>query len=386
MKVTFFSNFLNHHQTPFCDAMYLKLGNDFTFVSTIKMPQFFLQKGYPDYTEYIYNHKSYVDKVSYTKALQLGIDSDIVIIGAAPDIFIHERIKHNKHTFRYSERFLRIWGGQLLNPRFLRAVLLYHTLYRNKNLYMLCASAYMANDLNLIFAYPNKKFKWGYFTKVEELNIEQIISQKPAERLELLWVARFIPLKHPEIAVKLCYELKKKGYKFHLNMIGNGEILDNIKELILNMNLQDYVDILPFMPNAEVFNYMKKANIFLFTSNRREGWGAVLNEAMSNGCAVVASNVIGAVPFLINHQKNGLIYKSGSLSSILHQTERLINNMTFRNELGINAYHTLRNDWSPEKAASNFLKLAKSILDGQVCVIDSGPCSIANNTKRFIDK
>jgi glycosyltransferase involved in cell wall biosynthesis len=107
---------------------------------------------------------------------------------------------------------------------------------------------------------------------------------------------------------------------------------------------------------------------------------------MSNGCAVVASNVIGAVPFLINHQKNGLIYKSGSLSSILHQTERLINNMTFRNELGINAYHTLRNDWSPEKAASNFLKLAKSILDGQVCVIDSGPCSIANNTKRFIDK
>lgn len=386
MKVTFFSNFLNHHQTPFCDAMYSKLGNDFTFVSTERMPQFVLQKGYPDCTDYIYNLKSYVDKVSYTKALQLGIDSDIVISGGSPDIFIYERIKQNKHTFRYSERLLKISGRQLLDPRFLRRMLLYHTLYRRKNLYMLCSSAFLANDLNLIFAYPKKKFKWGYFTEVKEMDIKHIISQKPVEKIELLWTARFIPLKLPELAVQLCNELKKKGYKFHLNMIGNGEMLDHIKKLIINMNLQDCIDILPFMPNSEVHNYMKKANIFLFTSNRREGWGAVLNEAMSNGCAVVASHAIGAVPFLINHQKNGLIYKSGSLNSILHQTEKLINNRSFRNELGINAYYTLRNDWSPEKAASNFLKLAKSFLDGQVCIIDSGPCSIANNTKRFIDK
>ena len=172
---------------------------------------------------------------------------------------------------------------------------------------MLCASAYAANDLNLIFAYPNKKFKWGYFTKVKEIDIKQIIAQKPIERIELLWTARFIHLKHPELAVKFAFELKKKGYKFHLNMIGAGEMFDFIKKLIKKMKLQDCIDILPGMPNSEVHKYMKKTNIFLFTSNRREGWGAVLNEAMSNGCAVVASHAIGAVPFLINHQKNGLI-------------------------------------------------------------------------------
>jgi len=386
MKVTFFSNFLNHHQSPFCDAMYSKLGDDFTFVSTERMPQSFIQNGYPDCTDYIYNLKSYNDKVSFNKALQLGIDSDIVITGAASDIFIHERIKQNKYTFRYSERILRIFIGQLLNPRFLRSLLLNHTIYRRKNLYMLCASAYSANDFNLIFAYPKKKYKWGYFTKVEEIDIKQIISQKPVERIELLWTARFIPLKHPELAVQLCYELKKKGYRFHLNMIGTGEMLNPIKNLIVKMNLQNCIDIISGIPNAEVHNYMEKANIFLFTSNRREGWGAVLNEAMSKGCAVIASNAIGAVPFLINHQKNGLIYKSGSLKSILHQTENLIKNMTFRNMLGINAYYTLRNEWSPEKAASNFLKLAESFLDGQACIIESGPCSRANNMKTFIDK
>lgn len=386
MKVTFFSNFLNHHQTPFCDAMYLKLGNDFTFVSNERMPQSFLQNGYPDCTDYIYNLKSYIDKASFNKALQLGIDSDIVIIGAASDIFIHERIKQNKHTFRDSERILRISICELLNPRFLRGLLLNHTLYCRKNLYMLCASAYSANDFNLIFAYPKKKYKWGYFTKVEEIDIKQIISQKPDEIIELLWTARFITLKHPELAVQLCYELKKKGYRFHLNMIGTGEILDSIKKLIIKMNMNDCIDILPGMPNSEVHNYMRKANIFLFTSNRREGWGAVLNEAMSNGCAVVASHAIGAVPFLINHQKNGLIFKSGSLSSFLRQTEKLMNNMTFRNELGENAYYTILYEWSPGKAAFNFLKLAKSLLEGQTYKIVSGPCSKANNIKVFVDE
>ena len=384
MKVTFFSNFLTHHQTPFCDAMYLQLKDDFTFVSTERMPQSFLLNGWPDCTDYIYNLKSYIDNANYDKAVQLGKDSDIVIIGAAPEIFVRERIKQNKHTFRYSERFLRKWVGQLLDPRCLINLLRNHTLYRNKNLYMLCAGAYTANDLNLIFAYPKKKFKWGYFTEIKECDIKEIIAEKPTKRIEILWTARFIPLKHPELAVKLAYELKNKGYSFHLNMIGTGEMVDSIKNLIKKKKLQDCVDILGSMQNSEVITYMQKANIFLFTSDRREGWGAVLNEAMSNGCAVVASHSIGAVPFLINHQKNGLIYKSGSLLDIIHQTEKLIKNNTLRNELGINAYFTILNEWSPQKAAYNFLLLAESLLVGQVHITDSGPCSIANNTKILI--
>ena len=34
---------------------------------------------------------------------------------------------------------------------------------------------------------------------------------------------------------------------------------------------------------------MEKADIFLFTSDRREGWGAVANEAMNSACALVVS-------------------------------------------------------------------------------------------------
>jgi len=386
MKITFFSNFLNHHQTPFCDEMYKQLKDDFTFVSTMEIPNALLKNGYPDYSNVKYNLKAYVDENNYSKALQLGLDSDIVITGSAPEIFIEDRLKLNKPTFRYSERFFKRGIWRLFDPRVFLSLLCHHTIYRKKNLYMLCASAYTANDLNIIYAYPQKKFKWGYFTKVEKLNIEEIINQKYSKKIEILWTARFIDLKHPELAIKLAYELKKRGYDFHLNMIGTGDLFSKMRYLINKLDVADYVTLLGSMPNAEVRNYMKKSNIFLFTSDRNEGWGAVLNEAMSCGCAVVASNTIGAVPYLIKHKVNGLIFKSGSLSSLLTNTYSLFKDRIFMNKLGENAYATMANTWSPKNAASNFLLLAKSILDGKTIAIENGPCSKAVWTKNNFEK
>ena len=36
--------------------------------------------------------------------------------------------------------------------------------------YLLCHGAYVASDFQIIKAYPNKKFKWGYFPEVKEYN------------------------------------------------------------------------------------------------------------------------------------------------------------------------------------------------------------------------
>ena len=39
MKFVFVSNYLNHHQIPFCNAMYELLGGDFAFVQTEPMEE-----------------------------------------------------------------------------------------------------------------------------------------------------------------------------------------------------------------------------------------------------------------------------------------------------------------------------------------------------------
>lgn len=377
MKVTLYSNYLNHLQTAFCDEMYKTLGTDFKFVSTERLPVDRLGSGYQDCSHYPYNINSFESDADYNKALQLGITSDIVILGDAPEVFIDERISQNKPTFKYSERLLKHGYWQLFDPREIYSLWRYHTRLRKKNVYMLCASAFTSNDLSLISAYPDKKFKWGYFTEVKESNVEQILDEKPKELIEIIWTARFLKWKHPELAVELAFELRKRGYNFHLNMIGTGEMQGYIESLIRKLDVSGYVSLSGSMPNSEVRSKMQKSNIFIFTSDRNEGWGVVLNEAMNNGCAVVASDKIGAVTYLIEHGENGMIFKSGSLSGLLEHTENLINDSVLRNKLSKNAYYTLFNKWNPKIASSNFILLSKSILENKIFSIDDGPCSKA---------
>ena len=129
---------------------------------------------------------------------------------------------------------------------------------------------------------------------------------------------------------------------------------------------------------------MEKANIYLFTSDYNEGWGAVLNESMNSGCAVVASHAIGSVPFLLKHDINGLIYNNDQAEDLFAQVESLIKDQALREKLGRNAYHTIHETWNAKIAAENILLLSKSLLTGnQHAPIENGPCSIAMDIKQW---
>jgi hypothetical protein len=79
----------------------------------------------------------------------------------------------------------------------------------------------------------------------------------------------------------------------------------------------------------------------MFTSSAQEGWGAVLNEAMACGCAVVASSVAGSTPFLINHNNNGKIYRYGNDKNAYRAVKELLLNKEEAEMLGKNAMKTI---------------------------------------------
>lgn len=128
---------------------------------------------------------------------------------------------------------------------------------------------------------------------------------------------------------------------------------------------------------------MERAQIFLFTSDYNEGWGAVLNEAMSNGCAVVASHAIGSVPFLIQDRENGLIYENGNFNDIYKKVSLLLKNQELQKSYGIKAYNTIFSLWNANIAAERVLKLASEIINGnkEPDIFLDGPCSKAVTIK-----
>lgn len=363
MKIALFSSTLNHHQLPLCLEIEKLIGKDnFTFVSSIPLTDERRNLGFPDLNDqYDFVLKSYENDDQLKNAYEVALNSDVVIFGVAPESFVRARIRKNKLTFRYQERIFKRTRVHILRPWTFMHILWNHSRYFNKKLYMLCASGYTAGDYRLGGAYNSKCFKWGYFPKTENTNINDILIEKSNKKVRILWVGRFLEWKHPEYAVHTAEYLAKKGYDFQVNIIGAGPLENRIDRLIHDKGLNNYVNLLGSMASDEVRNYMRKSEIFIFTSNREEGWGVVLNEAMNSGCAVVANQHIGSVPYLIKNGYNGFTYNN-SLKELCTKVEILINDEKLRNDFSTKANETITKEWNPENAAKKLLLLIENLI------------------------
>ena len=370
MYITFVSNYINHHQIPFCKAMCAKEGVKFTFVQTQPMEAERVKMGWTvkdalSFVKYYYKEPE--------KCAELILKSDVVIFGGTDDeSYIKPRLKAGKPVIRCSERLYREAQWKAVSPRGLVKKYLDHTRYRKEKVYLLCAGGYVPDDFHIVRAYPGKMYRWGYFPETRRYDIAALMSGKgykgngaltegKKRPLYLLWVGRFMTLKHPELAIHAAGYLKGLGISFHLDMVGGGAMEEVLKKMIREKGLEKEVTLTGYKKPEEVRERMEKADILLATSDRGEGWGAVINEAMNSGCVVIADHMMGAVPFLIRHRENGLIYEDGNYLQMCRLTAEMAENQQARRRLGVNAYKTITQEWNAENAAEKLVELIHSL-------------------------
>lgn len=196
-------------------------------------------------------------------------------------------------------------------------------------------------------------------------------------------------LKHPELPILMAQRLKEKGYRFVLNMYGNGTYENAARKLAKELDVEDVVRFIGVKPNEELLFDMKKHSIFLFTSDRNEGWGAVANESMANGCVLVASDGIGSSPYLIRNGETGLLFKSPhtsssfgkpdteSLNELCEKVEYLLNNQEELQKIRKNSVTLMQQQWNPRVAAERLLLLIDKLQKGEATPFVEGPCSEA---------
>lgn len=389
MKIIFFGNTLNCHQANVSDVLYEITGGNYTYVETVP-PREENQSGGKKRMERSYVFHAFENLLARNKAMEMARECDIALFGADSFQYELERMRTtNKLTFEVSERWLKRGWINMFSPHLLKNLWHYHINgWKNKPLYKLCSSAYGAGDQYKLQSFKNKCYKWGYFTNVEDLNIERIIDARYSgsethegrgvSQISIMWCGRFLIWKHPELPIRLASKLKAIGYSFTLDMYGCGELFCKIKEMATRLKVNDVVNFWGSVSNDEIHEAMRQHDIFLFTSDQREGWGAVLNEAMSNGCAVVASDAIGSVPFLIEDNKNGLVFKDKNEVMLFENVKNLFDDVTLRKQISMNAYLTMRDVWSPLCAANNLIKLCQNLQKGNNdSPILIGPCSKA---------
>lgn len=363
MKVTLFSNYFNNHQLPLAREFDSMSDVEFTFVSLLKT-EGIVGRCSLDY-EYPFVLREYEGRESADCAMHHAIEDDVVVFGdmAGKEQYVRARDKTGKLFFRYAERLLKRGDWWRYMPPKIYRTWDRFTRYKNSNMYVLCASAYTATDL-VKFGFPGDKcLKWGYFPDVE-------IYEGPKKALpgykSLCSAQRLIAWKRVDLQVQLASRLKSEGYKFTLKIAGDGPEREKLEHLASDLNVDDCVQFLGELSHDETIQLMRDSDIFLATSNRKEGWGATVNEAMASGCCVAGSDAMGSVPYLIEDGVNGRVFKSESLGDIYTAVIPLLEDSLLLHELCSSSSQTIASLWNASIADFRLIAFASRSIENRL--------------------
>lgn len=159
--------------------------------------------------------------------------------------------------------------------------------------------------------------------------------------------------------------VNKKGFKYLImaaekvikicpqcgfQIIGDGDQRSELVELTNSLKLNKNVVFLGNIPWDQIPDILRKTDIFVLPSvidekGNVDGLPVVLLEAMSSGCAVIASKVAG-VPDVITDGVNGILVEPKDYNRLSQAIISLITNDELRIRLGGSARNKIKLDYS----------------------------------------
>ena len=106
-------------------------------------------------------------------------------------------------------------------------------------------------------------------------------NEKISEPLRACFVGRMVPLKGADLLIEAAAPILRSG-KLRLDMIGDGPMLNLLKEKAKEKNIDDCITFYGWLSHREVARVMQKSDFLAFPSIREFGGGVVL-EAMASG-------------------------------------------------------------------------------------------------------
>jgi glycosyltransferase involved in cell wall biosynthesis len=177
------------------------------------------------------------------------------------------------------------------------------------------------------------------------------------DELILSTVSYLRPIKNPEIIVQACGLLAQRGVKVRLFVGGDGEMLEELKQLSRDLGIADKVHWLGLVQDP--LSLMQASDLFLLATVG-EAFGLVLAEAMACGVPVVGS-CAGAIPEVVANGLTGLLVEPRDPKSLADGIELLARDKPLRQTMAREAVTRVRENFSIEKAVAETLAIYDSL-------------------------
>ena len=124
----------------------------------------------------------------------------------------------------------------------------------------------------------------------------------------IVYCGQLIARKKVDTLFKALAQLK--GRDWSCSIVGDGPMLKPLRQLSITLGIADRIEWVGILPNAEVQIVLGACDLLVLPS-LFDGWGAVVNEALTVGTPVVCSRACGAAELLIDNWR-GCSVRPGS--------------------------------------------------------------------------
>tara|TARA_B100000315_G_scaffold254928_1_gene297038 strand:+ start:595 stop:1830 length:1236 start_codon:yes stop_codon:yes gene_type:complete len=182
----------------------------------------------------------------------------------------------------------------------------------------------------------------------------------------LLAVGRFAEKKGFKYLIEAMPLVLSKYPETKLLIIGFGPLEEELKGLVVKLNIGCSVIFPGKMPPLELAKYYTVSDIFVGPSivddsGDTEGLGIVFFEALASNTAVIASKVGGITDFIVD-QETGLLVEQKYPKDIAEKIIRLISDKELRNKITANGKKVVEDKFSWEKIVDQYLYVYKQSL------------------------
>ncbi len=202
---------------------------------------------------------------------------------------------------------------------------------------LIVVSKDMEKQLLKLGAAPSKVFCNVYGVDVTKFKKNEDV----ASSHDVLFVGRFVEKKAPQLSILAFQKVLKTIPNAKLYMVGDGALLNECKNLIEKLKIQESVILLGVKSHLEVAEMMQKSRIYIQhsivpKSGDSEGTPNSILEAQASGIPVVSTKH-GGIPDVVIHGKTGFLVEENDVDGMARHIEELLLDEKLAIEMGNNA-------------------------------------------------
>ena len=299
MRFVFYTNSVSPHQLPLARELVRRLGADnYRYVAKAKLPPSRLACGWKEVSEPWISYGEYGKDAVTDEMLET---CDVLLTGERCLGLFEKRAENGLKTLYYSERWFKPIHGvtgrlRMLVPSFRRMAKRFVSIVNtNPDMMVLPVGVHAKKDMEALGVSSEKMMMWGYFVEPSSLNGGRAAHDDG--ELKVICVGRLVRLKHFDTVIRAVIKANSicPTRSVTLTIIGDGPEKCRLVKLAERLSPKSpVVSFLPAQPIDEVRRLIRDYDVLVFASDGRDGWGAVVNEALEEGIAAVGTYETGA--------------------------------------------------------------------------------------------